>query len=225
MHSQKDYSQTPHLYSNYAGDAIHIIQSANKLADDSVEPRAEPSAGDNGCVHLIGLEIHPLPWSGTPEMGAPRTGLMNNNLQTVMLQGLAPSKIALHRFNSLFTKGKKSHLLRDGVVRVDEILPEMIAKERSALEHPCLDGQEPNSNGTKMEAGYEESPYLTTEYAVLSWRGFGYVCRSIASSKFSNQQTSRQKLATLHAASEIEFESALKFIGTTNPFYYKIDMQ
>jgi hypothetical protein len=102
MHPQKDYSQTPHLYSNYAGDAIHIIQSANKLADDSVETRAEPSAGDNGCVHLIGLEIHLLPWPSTPEMGAPRIGLMNNNLQTVMLQGLAPSKITLHRFNSLF---------------------------------------------------------------------------------------------------------------------------
>jgi len=76
----------PHLYANNAGDAIHIIQPANKLADDRVQPGAEPSAGDNGCLHLIRLEVHPLPWPGTPEVGAPGTGLMNNNLQPVMSQ-------------------------------------------------------------------------------------------------------------------------------------------
>jgi hypothetical protein len=202
MHPQKDYSQTPHLYSNYAGDAIHIIQSANKLADDSVETRAEPSAGDNGCVHLIGLEIHLLPWPSTPEMGAPRIGLMNNNLQTVMLQGLAPSKITLHRFNSLFFSEwdsihclpkEKSHLLRDGVVCVDKILPEMIAKNGQVWNiRVWMD-----KNQIPLELKWKQemrSPYLTTEYAGLSWRGFGYVCRSIASSKFSNQQAYRQKL-------------------------------
>jgi hypothetical protein len=99
---------TPHLYSNYASDAIHIIQSANKLADDSVESRAEPSAGNNGSVHLIRLEIHPLTWPGTSEVGAPRTSLMNNNLQTVMLQGLAPSKITLHTVQFIACqRGKK----------------------------------------------------------------------------------------------------------------------
>lgn len=76
--------KTPHLYANNAGDTIHIIQPANKLADDCVQPGAEASAGDNGRVDLIGLKIHPLPWPSSPKVGAPRTGFMNNNLQSVM---------------------------------------------------------------------------------------------------------------------------------------------
>ena len=70
-----------HLYANDAGDTVHIIQPAHKLTDNSVQSRAEATAGDNGCVNLIGLEEHPLPRPGSPEMGAPNTGLMNNNLQ------------------------------------------------------------------------------------------------------------------------------------------------
>ena len=122
MFSQDSHSKAAHLYSNNAGDTIHIVQPANKLADDRVQPGAEASAGDNGRVHLIGLEIHPLPRPGTPEVSSPRTGLMNNNLQSVMHK-ISSKKSHSEVFNSLFAK-KKTHLLRDCVVWVDEILPE-----------------------------------------------------------------------------------------------------
>ena len=102
MFSQDSHSKAAHLYSNNAGDTIHIVQPANKLADDRVQPGAEASAGDNGRVHLIGLEIHPLPRPGTPEVSAPRTGLMNNNLQSVMHK-ISPKKNHSEVFNSLFT--------------------------------------------------------------------------------------------------------------------------
>lgn len=123
MFSQDDHSTAPHLYANNAGDTIHIIQPANKLTDHRVQPGAEASAGDNGCVHLIGLEINPLPRPSTPEVSAPRTGLMNNNLQSVM-HTISPRQNRSEVFNSLFAAERKPHLLRDGVVWVDEILPE-----------------------------------------------------------------------------------------------------
>jgi hypothetical protein len=136
----------PHLYADDAGDAIHIIQAANKLADDRVQSRAEASTGDNGGVHLIGLEVHPLPWPGTPEVGAPGTGLMNNNLQIVKSCHRISTRARPPRWSLQFTvcrRERKPHLLRDGVVWVDEILPgrkNTWRGERSALERTSVSG-------------------------------------------------------------------------------------
>lgn len=55
--------------------------------------------------------------------------------------GLAASKTSTKWPIHCLPQKRKPHLLRDGVVWVDEILPERNTwwEERSALEHPCLD--------------------------------------------------------------------------------------
>ena len=81
QNKHEEHSGSPHLYANDAGDTVHIIQPAHELADHGVQPGTEAAAGDDGRVHLTGLEVDPLPRPGAPEVGAPGTCLMNNNLR------------------------------------------------------------------------------------------------------------------------------------------------
>lgn len=92
QNKQEEHSASPHLYANDAGDTVHIVQPAHELADDRVQPGAEAAAGEDGRVHLIGLEVHPLLRPGTPEVAASRTVLTNNNLQPIS----QPQQITWH---------------------------------------------------------------------------------------------------------------------------------
>jgi hypothetical protein len=78
-----------------------------------------------------------------------------------MLQGLTPSKITLHVVQFIACQRKKGHLLRDGVVRVDEILPEKLpGAKKGQLWNICV-LMEKNIIQMELKRKQEMSRFLT----------------------------------------------------------------
>ena len=72
-----------------------------------------------------------------------------------------------------------------------------------------------------MEARNEENSYLTTEYAELSWRGFGKVCRSTTPMKSVISEHKAKSWYAISVFQMLILPYAANSIGRTNHFYWR----